>query len=89
MGSILNTMDNLIDKMSIDEDLNKEIGQFGIFVMGRKSMREFKDEIKKTSGRYKGHKIRMMKDCPENKIYLMSKQDYLEIKYGVERASKN
>ena len=87
MGSILNTMDNLIDKMNLDEKLTKEIGKFGVFVMGRKSMREFNYEIKKTSGRYKGIKIRMLKDCPENRVYLMSKQDYLEVKYGVEQAS--
>mgnify|MGYP003627804075 CR=1 FL=1 len=83
MGSIIRTMDNLIEKMNQDEVFKNKIGKEGIIVMGRHTMREFRGETERPCSRHKGHKIRMLKACPDNSIYLMAKEDYIQLKYEI------
>ena len=46
-------------------------------------------EAKTFASSYCGHKVRILRSCPDEKIYLLSYDDFLELKYGVERISKN
>lgn len=59
----------------------------GVFVMSRATIKRFRKESKSLSGQYMGHKVRAMRSCPDEKIYLMSNEDYAELQLGVLNAS--
>ena len=80
MGRVLKIMSGMIEKYIPEE--------IGVFVMGRKTVKEFRRETGRFSGEYLGHKVRTLNACPDDKVYLMSNEEYIELKYKLESQTK-
>ena len=79
MRSLTETLDIMIDKNPTTES--------GVFVMSMNNLLKFR-KTHNFSGEFKGHKVRGMKQAPEDKIYLLSEDDYQQLKEAVKNPIK-
>jgi hypothetical protein len=87
MGKVLQIMQDMNAKNN--EGPEEEKKPFGVFVMSRETIRRFRKEARSFGGVFLGHKVRMLKSCPNEKIYLMSNEDFHTLKYGMETAKED
>ena len=79
MRSLTETLNDMIEKSPTKE--------LGVFVMSINNL----DKFRKThgfSGEFKGHKVRGMKQAPDDKIYLLGEEDYQQLKEAVKNPIK-
>lgn len=52
----------------------------GVFVMSQNTIRQFRKETKRFPETFLGHQLRTLQGCPDDKIYLMSPDEFTEMK---------
>lgn len=73
-------MKTTITQLMIDMNEKNESLERGVFVMSKKTMKQFRKESKRFPETFLGHKLRTLQGCPDEKIYLMGDDEFAELK---------
>jgi hypothetical protein len=80
-------MKTTITQLMIDMNKRNESLERGVFVMSKKTIKQFRKETKRFPDKFLGHKLRTLQGCPDEKIYLMEEDEFAELKSEIFKRS--